>query len=240
MESGEYVDVIGCVNRVGELAQFTSKSGKAYTKRTVLLLDRSAAVEITLWGDTAEKYTPSLLQHGTIVAVKSARISTYDGITLSANALDVDPKTPEADELKRWITREGGANKAGSKVNSLSSDFSNIRRMTIAEAKKELGMQTNRTDCRSFSVLYKRFQERIMMAQTKVKYLPVLLPFRIFTTTLNIHHGTTLHLTHRRTQKSLMMEKEDGSVKVMVKRTELFIHAICSVFLSWITLVLHR
>merc|ERR1712013_889097 len=85
-------DVMGICKSYGEVQNITSRNGKELTKREIVLMDSSQAeVTLTLWGDTAVKFDGSSQP---VVAVKNARVSTYNGCTLTGGGATTAPKRP--------------------------------------------------------------------------------------------------------------------------------------------------
>ena len=80
-EEGEFIDVIGVVQSVSPLSSITSKATqKQLTKRAVQLCDKTQlSVEVTLWGDQADKYNEAVLAHHPILAIKNVKVSNFGG-----------------------------------------------------------------------------------------------------------------------------------------------------------------
>jgi len=80
------VDVIGIVRSVSPLVPIISKqTHKQLTKRVFVLMDKSLlSVEVTLWGEKAEKYGDDLLHQ--VIVVKACKVSGY-GSTQEKGAL---------------------------------------------------------------------------------------------------------------------------------------------------------
>lgn len=106
------VDTIGVCRDVGELMTFTSKANKEFKKRELTLIDTSnAAVQLTLWGDEAEKFETGS-QH--VILVKGARVTEFGGgksLSLGAGSvMKINPDIPEGHRLRGWFDNGGGAN----------------------------------------------------------------------------------------------------------------------------------
>lgn len=102
-----YVDMCGVVTSVQECNTFTSKrTQKELTKRTFRIADNSDnSVEVTLWGDEATGFTG---QEGQVCCLKAARVSEFNGKSLSANKYALDPAgVPQVQELQQWWSAEG-------------------------------------------------------------------------------------------------------------------------------------
>ncbi len=104
------VDVMGVVKSCGDAVNLTSRAGKELTKRDVTLVDRSEAdVNLTLWGSEAETFDASNTK-STVVAVKGAKVSDFNGVSISAtfqSVVQVDPDIPPAHTLRGWYDAEG-------------------------------------------------------------------------------------------------------------------------------------
>lgn len=110
LNKDDLVDVIGVVTEASDVQNIVQKStGRELVKRTLTLLDKSAhSIEVTLWG---EKATTDGIAPGTVVAVRAARVGTFNTKSLSTTAssqLVVAPEVPEAKQLAAWY-RDGGA-----------------------------------------------------------------------------------------------------------------------------------
>ncbi|XP_055851551.1 replication protein A 70 kDa DNA-binding subunit [Episyrphus balteatus] len=106
------VDTIGICRDVGELNTFTSRANKEFKKRELTLVDISnAAVQLTLWGDDAEKFETGS-QH--VILVKGARVSEFGGgksLSMGAGSvMKINPDIPEGHRLRGWFDNGGGAN----------------------------------------------------------------------------------------------------------------------------------
>jgi replication factor A1 len=105
------VDVIGVVKSVSPVIPIISKqSSKQLTKRLVTLMDKSLlSVELTFWGETAEKYGEDIVHQ--VIAVKAAKVSGYGGgRSLSAmfgSRVFVKPDVDQTQELSDWYATTG-------------------------------------------------------------------------------------------------------------------------------------
>ncbi|XP_035220738.1 replication protein A 70 kDa DNA-binding subunit-like [Stegodyphus dumicola] len=103
------IDVIGVCKSASDVLTFTARTtNKELVKRDIRLVDRSnKEVSLTLWGTDAEKFDGSM---NPVVAVKGARVSDYNGRSLSvtmSSVLQINPDIKEAHMLKGWYDREG-------------------------------------------------------------------------------------------------------------------------------------
>ncbi|KAK3769131.1 hypothetical protein RRG08_067108 [Elysia crispata] len=113
------VDVIGVVKVCNDVSSVVGRqSQKEILKRDLQIVDQSGlAVNLTLWGDEANKFDG---QGFPIVAVKGARLSDFNGRSLSVSGssqLIVNPETKEAYVLRGWF-ESGGRNQSFSTYQS--------------------------------------------------------------------------------------------------------------------------
>lgn len=140
VEPKQFVDVIGVVTEVGSLATIMSnKSQKEIKKRSIKMMDQTAAIEMTLWSEDAEKFDEDILAKNTVIAFKGAKVSDFGGRSLSASGLiDVNPDRQEAILLTQWVQQCGG-NMVDQQVRMLSTGrdgvSQNAPRLTFAEVK---------------------------------------------------------------------------------------------------------
>lgn len=108
-EPNSVVDILGVVARVQETSKITQKSTMTeLTKRSVTIADQGAMVDVTLWNDQAEQFS---LPVGTVIAMKTLRIGTFDGVSLSSarnSTFEVNPRIPDADALRKWFAATNG------------------------------------------------------------------------------------------------------------------------------------
>ncbi|CAG0885163.1 unnamed protein product [Cyprideis torosa] len=103
------IDTIGvCVN-VGPAETLTSRStNREFIKRNVELVDRSnCKIGLALWGETATNFNGT---DNPIVAVKGAKVSDFNGRSLSVlnrTMIQINPDIDEAHRLQAWYTSEG-------------------------------------------------------------------------------------------------------------------------------------
>ena len=109
-EAGAFVDVVGVVHETGELTMIVVKSTqRGVQKRELGLVDDSGClVRLTLWGQEAEKFDGS---GHPVVVVKSAKLSDFNGRSLSATVQSCVMVAPtsiaEANRLKGWYENGG-------------------------------------------------------------------------------------------------------------------------------------
>ena len=113
-QENEFADVIGIVQSVSPLSHITSKTTqKELTKRAVMLCDDTQlSIELTLWGEQAERYNEAVLDSHPVLAVKNVKISNFGGKTLSttfnSQIFLSPPDRPEAVRLQQWWAAQGG------------------------------------------------------------------------------------------------------------------------------------
>jgi len=111
MEKNDLVDVLGVITQVSDVQSFTHKTtGRDLTKRTMTVVDNTAfSIEVTLWGDLANIDN---LDVGSVVAIRAARVGTFNTKSLSTSAssqVKVSPDIPEAKKLATWYSESGSS-----------------------------------------------------------------------------------------------------------------------------------
>eukprot|EP00796_Vickermania_ingenoplastis_P008248 gene8248-5769_t len=105
------VDVIGVVLSVDPISSVVQRStGKELQRRTVKLADTSAAVEVTLWNEEAQRWS---FPQGTVIAMSNLRTGSYNGVSLSTTQqtqFDPNPEIPDAKKLQEWYRSTGAKN----------------------------------------------------------------------------------------------------------------------------------
>lgn len=103
------VDTLGVLKEVGELSEITSKAtNKAVSKRDLIVVDDSSyQIRLTIWGKTAENFS---YPEGSILAFKGAKVSDFNGRSLSmfsTSTISQNPDIPEAHYLRGWYEQYG-------------------------------------------------------------------------------------------------------------------------------------
>jgi replication factor A1 len=82
VQKDSLVDVIGVCRSAGDVATIiSSKTQKEMIKRDIVIVDKSSTeVGLTLWGGKAESFDGS---DNPIVCIKGAKVSDYNGVSLS-------------------------------------------------------------------------------------------------------------------------------------------------------------
>jgi replication factor A1 len=131
LEADSIIDVVGVLKEVNPQFQITSKAGRAYDRRDITIVDDSQfAITIGLWNKTAIDFS---IPEGSVIAVKGAKVSDFNGKTLSltpSSTVAPNPDTPEAYTIKGWYDAQG---KNGS-FQSLKTELT-ARKTSIADRK---------------------------------------------------------------------------------------------------------
>lgn len=106
------VDVIGVVKAVKPISKITSKkTNREMAKRDITIVDdTNYSIDLTLWGEAAERFNEKELDGYPIIAVKACRVSDYNGRTLSTSfnsQVIKDPDVPEGYKLQEWFKEVG-------------------------------------------------------------------------------------------------------------------------------------
>ncbi len=100
------VDILGVCTAASAIGSINTKKGSQLDKRSIVLGDSTGkSVEVTLWGEEAQKNEEHKLVNQ-IVAIKSARVSYYRNRTLSTSfqsRIHINPSdNPDAQRLRHW------------------------------------------------------------------------------------------------------------------------------------------
>ena len=103
------VDIVAVVKQMEPAQDVTTKKG-AMSRRRVQVVDKSQKmIELTMWGDDAEKFPDSAQDH--VITVKDARVGEFQGrkqlSLLQSSILKIAPNDPEAVALQSWYDSEG-------------------------------------------------------------------------------------------------------------------------------------
>ncbi|GAB4813811.1 hypothetical protein N2152v2_000857 [Parachlorella kessleri] len=109
------VDVIGVVTQVAPLGSVKRKSDSVeLSRRDMTLVDQSLkTVVVTLWGSAAEVTgleVEAAAADSPVVAISACRVSSYNGVSVSAltrSAVLLNPELPEAAALRSWYESSG-------------------------------------------------------------------------------------------------------------------------------------
>jgi replication factor A1 len=144
------VDILAILKEIGEATSITTKTTqKQLVKREILLFDMSeSSIRLTMWGSDAENFAGRV---GDVMAIKGAKVSDYNGRTLSIGAssasFELNPPSndPQVQSLSNWLRQGRGID--GIQLTNLSTGGSYTapskgeERKTIAELRDErLGM----------------------------------------------------------------------------------------------------
>eukprot|EP00730_Choanoeca_flexa_P015695 TRINITY_DN7264_c0_g1_i2.p1 TRINITY_DN7264_c0_g1~~TRINITY_DN7264_c0_g1_i2.p1 ORF type:complete len:630 (+),score=196.44 TRINITY_DN7264_c0_g1_i2:74-1891(+) len=105
-------DVLGVITEVNPVSTIVAKSsGNEMSKRDIVLVDKgNSAINCTLWGDEAIGFEDQGGVQGAVIAIKAAKVSDYNGRSLSVSSQSMfllNPNIPEAHQLKGWYDSEG-------------------------------------------------------------------------------------------------------------------------------------
>ena len=119
---GFSIDTIGYVSMLGDEKRVKRKNGDEANKRDVVLYDETGQIYMTIWGNLDINVTSS-----TIIAIRAAKISDYNGVTLNltlkSDSILISPIHYRTPELKEW-----SQNKENSKiVNQKPHFFKNFK-----------------------------------------------------------------------------------------------------------------
>ncbi|EMS53693.1 Replication protein A 70 kDa DNA-binding subunit [Triticum urartu] len=136
----ELVDIIGVVQSVSPTLSIRRKiDNESIPKRDIVVADDSnKTVTISLWNDLATTVGEELLDmvdSAPIIAVKSLKVSDFQGVSVSTvgkSTLVINPELPEAEKLRAWYESEGkgttlasvGAGMGASNAGGLRSMYS--------------------------------------------------------------------------------------------------------------------
>ena len=157
IEPNSYVDVIGVVKVVGDVATIISKkSGNELLKCELTLADDSGAeVSCTIWGERATRAAQDYANQP-IIAMRRCRVGDYGGRSLSAGqAISVMPRIPDTQRLQNWWQSGGSTTAARTLTSGGGGGSTRVptfeERKTISAIKAEhLGMNPDKPDWISF------------------------------------------------------------------------------------------
>ncbi|CAE8632764.1 unnamed protein product [Polarella glacialis] len=107
------VDLCGVVVSFKAPVSFTSKDGKELVKREIVLADDSASsMEVTLWGDRAQKADKEF-EGNPVMCIKGVIVKEWGngrkGSLMEAGALLPSPTIPEAEKVRQWWSQGGSS-----------------------------------------------------------------------------------------------------------------------------------
>ena len=117
---GYSVDVIGYA-KIGNEKRVKCKNGDDKNKRDWVLHDESGQIYVTIWGDFDKTIAPT-----TIVAIKAAKISDYNGVTLNLtlkpDSILFNPVHFRTNELREWSQNKENSTIINNKLNYFQSN----------------------------------------------------------------------------------------------------------------------
>ena len=126
--SGAVVDVMGICLSASELDTVnSSKTGRLLKKRDLILMDKSAMIQLTIWGKEAEDF---VFEAGQVIVVRKAKVSEFKGRSLSVGPFPIlqDPHLETAYSLKGWFFNSGQYENAPRNLSdlALSTNLDNL------------------------------------------------------------------------------------------------------------------
>jgi len=145
-----FVDIVGVVIEKGEAIEIESKkSGKRFKKMALQVMDATASVELTIWGDDCEKIGGQNLA-GNVICVKACKVSSFSGCSLSGGTISVSPTDqPKATDCETWYRQHvaGGGQITPSITTQFAGGGNNYERMTYdVTQQRQLGLQNEKGD----------------------------------------------------------------------------------------------
>ncbi len=162
-DPGTTVDVAGIALNVGDLVSVTIKaSGRDTYKKTIVIGDESgSSIELTVWGEKAEKIGPDV--KGCVILTKGCRVGDFNTRSLSTSGsslVEVDPVHHRTNELKNWwhqtgrsisfnaisgMSSGGGFSKPGNRETIQSMRQEDVANLTVGPGFQDLGMGAKRS-----------------------------------------------------------------------------------------------
>ena len=109
-EANTMCDILCIVQQTQDVGKVITKAtGAELVKRTCRVTDKTAAVDLTFWGDQALSFN---YPTGSVLAVKNVRIGSFDGCSLSttmSSTVDVNPNIPDTKVLIDWFQTTNGS-----------------------------------------------------------------------------------------------------------------------------------
>ena len=149
LDKDSFVDVLAVATEASPVQSITAKTTqRQLVKRDVNLVDSSSTcIKLTVWGDQAEKFPEAL---PVLVAIKSAKISDFNGRSLSSvstSILEFAPKNlPQAQQLWAWYSSQNSTSSLVSlSKSSALAPAGNLDRKMLESIKTEhMGMSNEK------------------------------------------------------------------------------------------------
>lgn len=107
-EANSNVVVLGIIQTVNPHFELISRAGKRFDRRDINIVDDSGySIAVGLWNQQAVDFN---LPEGSVVALKSVRVTDFGGKSLSmgfSSTMIPNPEIPEAYSLKGWFDNTG-------------------------------------------------------------------------------------------------------------------------------------
>jgi replication factor A1 len=138
----QFIDLVGVATQISPMYNLVSKStGRDLKKRTLTVVDSSMlSVDITLWGELAEKYNESMFENQPVIAAKALRVSDFGGRSLNTgftSLILINPEIKQAQEMRQWYETKGRSGTVTSISESRSGGSGAAPRKTFAAIKDE-------------------------------------------------------------------------------------------------------
>jgi replication factor A1 len=147
--AGQLVDVLGVIIAVEDVVPLQSKTGQDLKKRNLTLADSTVtSISFTLWGDSAVQFDPTQFNVGTLMAIKGAKVSDYNGKSIgsiSSTSIEYMPDNAHAHTLQGWWEAEGatasfrplsqrrGPGGAGGPAGDIPTAFKNFSELNLTD-----------------------------------------------------------------------------------------------------------
>ena len=151
LKDNSTIDLVAIVKTMEAAQEVATKKG-SMARRRVQIVDKSQKmVDLTLWGDDADKFPDSALDQ--VITVKDARVGEYQGkkqlsLTL-ASILKVSPKDPEAVALQEWYD-DGGKAIEFTSVHGGGGEYTTRMLYLAGVEANGLGQKTDKSDYFTF------------------------------------------------------------------------------------------
>jgi replication factor A1 len=111
-QEAQTVDICAVVKSFSEVSSLTSKTGREMVKQNLVLVDKTAEVNLTLWGNQTSTDTEKFSNHP-VLCIKGAKVSHYGGRSLNSmnsSVLEFNNESfPETADMKAWFSNGGAA-----------------------------------------------------------------------------------------------------------------------------------
>lgn len=142
IKAEEFVDIIGIAKAITPISTLISKNTQRELKKRVITLTDSSlmAVDLTMWGEQAEKFNEDVLANNPVFAAKACKVSEFGGRSLNSSFSShffVNPDIKETKDLREWYDSKGVNAQVVSISESRSGGSSSDPRKTFAAIRSE-------------------------------------------------------------------------------------------------------